>query len=98
MIGHEATWVHAPDFKSGQVGQYYCARCKLELDVAYNQNRENESCTGWYWEIRDHGDYGRSGSAGTKHVATYEPDIHALDEVKREGLARFDSFPCLRSN
>ena len=94
--GHEATWVQVPEFESGTVGQYYCSKCKLELDIGYNQHYI-ESCIGWHWKIRD-----SSGqvvdSAGNKHASKYEPDIGALDEIKEEGLRRFDSIPCLRSN
>jgi hypothetical protein len=96
-VGHEAKWAQVPNLKV--VGQYYCSKCSLELDIWYNQNRVNESCTGWYWEIKDNSDHGRrSASAGTEHVAKYEPDAEALDEVRKEGLAKFNSFPCLRSN
>ena len=97
MAGHEAKWAQQPDFHSESVGQYYCSKCKLELDIWYNQNRANEFCTGWHWRIRDDGGHGRSDYAGGAQ-AKYIPDVEALAEVRREGLERFDSFPCLRSN
>jgi hypothetical protein len=97
MGNHEARWARQPEVGTGSIGQYYCSKCKLELDVGYGQNRDNESCTGWHWEIEDHSGHGRNASAGTS-AAKYVVDPDALDEVKAEGLARFDSFPCLRSN
>ena len=93
---HEGKWVRVPGLVSGTIGQYYWPNCKLELDVWYNESRANESCTGWYWQITDNGNYGRSAAAGAKYAPSYDPDDQALDEVKIEGLARFDSFPCLR--
>jgi hypothetical protein len=69
MAGHEADWVQQPAFGSRSVGQYYCSRCGLELDVWYNENRVAEFCTGWIWRIRD-----RSGQnieeAGNKYTAS----------------------------
>jgi hypothetical protein len=69
----------------------------IELDIEFSQNRDNESCSGWHWEIEDRGGHGRIASAGTRAVK-YVPDPEALDEVKSEGLAKFNSFPCPRSN
>jgi hypothetical protein len=96
MAGHDAKWTQVPDFDTGAVGQYYCSRCKLLLMVGYNKN-ENESATGWFWEIHDSVG-GMVDSAGNEYVATYEPGIGLLDDVREEGLRRFDAVPCRRSN
>jgi hypothetical protein len=69
----------------------------IGLDIWYNQNRDVESCTGWHWEISDGSGQVRD-SAGNKHARRYEPDIGALDEIKKEALLRFNSLPCSRSN
>jgi hypothetical protein len=96
MNRHEAAWEQQPDIIGG-VGQYYCTKCKLTLEVGYNQNRDAEVCSGWQWEIVDH-----SGkvvySNGNKYVRKYEFDAEALEDVKKEGLLRFDSVPCRRCN
>jgi hypothetical protein len=98
-MAHEAEWVQQPTLdRQAPIGQYYCPKCKLEMLVSYNQNRVVESCTGSYWEIVDGSGRGRNASAGSTHAAKYEFDVKALDEIKREGLSAFDSFPCLRSN
>lgn len=96
MGGHEAKWEQQPD-KSGSVGQYYCARCKLTLQVWYNENRVVERCTGWYWQIED-GSGAIIDSAGNKYAPKYEVDSEALDEVRQEGVLRFESVPCRRAN
>ena len=96
MGGHEAKWEQQPD-KSDSIGQYYCAKCKLTLQVWYNQNRVVETCTGWYWQIVD-GSGRVLDSAGNKYACRYEFDAGALDEVKKESLLRFDRVPCRRSN
>lgn len=96
MRGHEGAWCQQPD-KSGSIGQYYCSKCKLTLEIGYNQNRDAEACTGWYWQIIDSSS-NVVAEAGNKHAPKYEFDVDALDEVRREGLLRFDSVPCQRSN
>ena len=96
MSGHEAIWEQQPA-KDGCVGQYYCAKCKLTLQIWYNQNRVSEACTGWIWEIvNDSGTV--VDSAGGKYARRYEFDSEALEEVKKAGLMRFDSVSCRRSN
>ena len=82
MNRHEAEWAQQPDTIGG-IGQCYCTKCKLTLEVGYNQNRDAEVCSGWHWEIVD-----QSGrvvdSAGSKYARKYEFDPEALDEVKKE--------------
>jgi hypothetical protein len=96
MATHEATWAQLPDSATGSIGQYYCGKCKLLLLLAYNQHYV-ESTTGWHWEIQD-----ANGqvieSAGNKHVSKYELAVVVLDDVREEGLRKFDSLPCQRSN
>jgi hypothetical protein len=96
MASHDAKWVQAPDLDTGAVGQYYCSRCNLLLVVAYNRHYE-ESLTGWHWQIED-SDGHIVDSAGNKYATKYEPGIGLFDEVREEGLRRFDSVPCRRSN
>ena len=96
MARHEACWAQDPDLDTKNVGQYYCSKCKLRLVVWYNQNYV-ESATGWYWEIRD-SDNQIVDSAGNKYIETYEPAIGLLDDIKEEGLRKFESWPCRRSH
>ena len=95
LASHEANWAQEPDVNN--IGQYYCSKCKLELNIWYSKNSDGESCNGWYWEISD-GSGQVVNSAGNKRAPRYEPDVEALDEIKKEALLRFDSLPCSRSN
>src|ERR1700723_3153263 len=95
MTSHEATWVQVPDFDTGRVGQYYCSKCRLVLLLAYNKHYI-ESAMGWHWEIHD-GNGQTLESAGNKYVSKYEPAIGVMDDIREEGLRRFDSFPCRRA-
>jgi hypothetical protein len=96
MTSHDATWAQVPDCDSGAVGQYYCSTCKLQLTIEYQRHYE-ESLTGWHWQIQD-SDGHVVDSAGNKYATKYESGIGLLDEVREEGLRRFDSVPCRRSN
>jgi hypothetical protein len=94
MAIHEATWVYLPALETGQCGQYYCSKCKSQLIIAYNKHYI-ETLTGWHWKIEDSTGQ-QVDSMGNKHVSKYEPDIQALDEIKEDGLRRFNSLPCCR--
>jgi hypothetical protein len=94
--GHNATWLYAPDCDSRAVGQYYCAKCRLTLELGYNRHYES-SVTGWHWTIKD-GSGEIVDAAGNKLAPKYEPDVGALAEIKEEAVRRFDSIPCARAN
>jgi len=91
MASHEAAWASHPDFETEQYGQYYCSKCKSQLIVGYNKHYI-ESLVGWHWKIWDSASQ-EVDSMG-KYASIYEPDINALEEIKEEGLRRFDSLPC----
>jgi len=96
MTNHEAKWIQLPDLDTKAIGQYYCSKCKLQLEIGFNLHYE-QSATGWYWEISD-----SSGqvvdSMGNRHAFKYEPGIGMLEEIKTEGIQRLNSLDCRRSN
>jgi hypothetical protein len=94
MAGHEANWQQIPDFSTRNIGQYHCSKGNLLLTIGYNLV---EAATGWYWEIRD-ADNQIVDSVGNKYVEIYESAVGLFDDVKDEGVQRFDSLPCRRPN
>jgi hypothetical protein len=97
MTTHDAKWHQEPDHTTGAIGQYRCQSCGLLLRVGYNKHYEPTE-TGWYWTLTDSFEE-TVGSSGNKWGGqTYEAGESLLDDVRTEGLQRFNTVPCRPSN
>jgi hypothetical protein len=64
--------------------------------LGYNKHYE-ESARGWHCEIQS-GDGQVLEFMGNRYVSKYDPAVGALDDVREEGLQKFNYLPCRRSN